>query len=322
MEYFSSKYLNYSPKLPSDIINELLQSSERRLLPSEGLTILQIAHALKSFGFGTVHYAKDKDKDPNDKKNFHRLMYYYVESGIPIVVALQKDNSAHALIYIGHSPINIEEELTRKQGEKLTDKLNIIYTADLCTRYIVIDDNFPPYQETSLDQPGSYYTSKSQKEYQITGFVVPLYKRIHLEASQAHKLAIEILKDSAIGYSDSNKNIELIFRFFLTSSRSFKRSVLRNEEMHVLLKQFLLRKTMPKFIWVAELSSKELYKQEKGNGLIVLDATGDKSFNSLLFAYYPNRIALKKEMTQELKTGLGNFNLYKNNLKGEWSQWK
>lgn len=49
LEYYSNRYKNYSPAMPSQITEVLQKESYKRLLPSEGLTIFQISLAVKSF---------------------------------------------------------------------------------------------------------------------------------------------------------------------------------------------------------------------------------------------------------------------------------
>src|SRR5690606_10836696 len=52
MEYFSNKYSDYQPVLPSKIIRTLNQVSSERQIPSKGLNIAQMSYSLKEFGFG------------------------------------------------------------------------------------------------------------------------------------------------------------------------------------------------------------------------------------------------------------------------------
>jgi hypothetical protein len=47
IEYYSARYREYKPILPSHITDTLAKNSFRRLLPSDGLTIFQISQAIK-----------------------------------------------------------------------------------------------------------------------------------------------------------------------------------------------------------------------------------------------------------------------------------
>jgi hypothetical protein len=90
-------------------------------------------------------------------------------------------------------------------------------------------------------------------------------------------------------------------RIFLASSRSFKDEISKNSSVQADLKDILLESLMPKFVWVAEISTKELIKQKKATGMIVLDATeADTHFNKpLILAFYQDQM-----MKFDAKTGL------------------
>lgn len=70
------------------------------MLPSSGLTPEQISFALKDFGFGTL--IQTKRDDGND---FLPDLSIYIESGIPVIIAIENKKIAHALLMIGHETI-------------------------------------------------------------------------------------------------------------------------------------------------------------------------------------------------------------------------
>jgi len=51
IEYFGSKYPQYKPLLPSQIIKTLMDYSEHRVFPSKGLTKIELAKCLHDSGF-------------------------------------------------------------------------------------------------------------------------------------------------------------------------------------------------------------------------------------------------------------------------------
>lgn len=116
-EYFGYKYADYKPLLPSKIINILEQHTYERLLPSRGLDVYRMSYVLKDRGFGTRIYTR------NSFTNFEALFSTYVESGIPIVVAMDdRDNGtgahAHALLCVGREKFQTDmlKGLTKKNG--------------------------------------------------------------------------------------------------------------------------------------------------------------------------------------------------------------
>ena len=135
MEYFGHKYAEYRPVLPSLIINKLDQYSDKRMLPSSGLTPEQVSYALKDFGFGSVIYTKKDDRD------FFQNLAVYLESGFPTIVVLENETFAHAILMIGRE--KFENNLLTKALESCDEK--IIDFSSLIKNYVVQDDNLPPY---------------------------------------------------------------------------------------------------------------------------------------------------------------------------------
>ena len=89
------------------------------------------------------------------------------------------------------------------------------------------------------------------------------------------------------------------------------------------MKTLLLNTAFPKFIWVAELTSLSDYADEKGKGLIILDATGNNSTDSIIFLMYPGAVFYEKNgEVKRYDIDLGVYSLYRNNLKGEWCNYE
>lgn len=318
MEYFGNRYPEYLPVLPSDIITALSNPSFERVVPSRGLTVSQISFVLKEFGFGPRIYSREafcgKESD------FRRILSWYVESGIPVIVALEKDTTGHAVLFIGHENVSgaFRTWSTSRTGDTNS---GIVDTSDFDKRYIVIDDNYPPYQICTFDNPTGYYTGDPAfMDMRIAAFVVPLHPRIYLEPLEAFSLALEVILNIMTVSCDDN---QVITRFYLTSSRSYKNWVVHSTLLQKELKDVILTTSMPKFIWITEISDARLYGNSMAAGMIIIDATGDVSRNSLLFSAYSGTIYLRFDgVDTEVTTGFANFTCYENNLKGEWSQWK
>lgn len=317
MEYFGHRYPDYVPVLPSDIIGALSDPAFERMVPSRGLSVFQISFALKQFGFGPRIYSREAFKSKED--DFRRILSWYVESGIPVIVALAGDGVGHAVLFVGHENIGCVPHSGpgRHVGDVAGGWLD---TADLDKRYIVIDDNHPPYQVCTFDAPADYYDDPKFKNLHIAAFVVPLYQRIYLEPIEAYSLALAVIERVTARSGARNQTVT---RFFLTSSRSYKKWVLLCAELQKDLKDVILSTPMPKFIWVTEISDYELFSKCRARGMIVIDATGNASRNSLLFFAHDGIIYLRVHgVYKEVETGFSGFPCYENNLKGEWSGWK
>ena len=313
MEYFGNRYPDYKPTTPSSILNTLSKFSKQRLLPSNGLTVDQISFALKEFGFGTSIYANAAYDG-----ELRNIIAYYIESGIPVIAALENENIGHAVVIIGHEEdksLDLDSVVTKELTFFDDDRVNYIDYTDIQKKYVVTDDNLPPYRLIDLENPVEHYCDSEFQGAVIESIIVPLYKKVYLEVINAKVLALSILSDSNFGHKF---NEGFIFRFFLTSSRSFKSHVSKlKSKQEVGIESIMLTK-MPKFIWIAEIYEKENFNSGIADGLIVIDATeANKNFiDSLLFAGYPENIFVKSEKEfVNLPYKLDFYIKFKNNLK-------
>ncbi|HEY4149712.1 MAG TPA: hypothetical protein VGM41_12320, partial [Chitinophagaceae bacterium] len=276
MEYFGHKYSDYRTVLPSQIIHTLNKVSSERQVPSKGLNIQQMSFALREFGFGTKIYSRAEYGN-----DFEGLISCYVESGIPIITAMENwpdGNIRHALLCVGHERISNAQidnlpacHITdNRLQEAVTAKKISMYDIDAVEKpFVFIDDNHPVYQKATLKDPAKHYES-GWHDCRIAYFIVPLYSRIYLEAFEAKNFVKRFLITGPNPLADGS---EVLLRCYLASSRSFKDWLAQNKSFQNDLKDIILETSMPKFIWVYELSTKSLVKQKKANGLLILDAT-------------------------------------------------
>jgi hypothetical protein len=328
MEYFGSKYSDYRPALPSKIISTLDRVSYERQIPSKGLNVSQISYALKEFGFGTKIYSREQYGN-----DFESILSCYVESGIPVITAVdnfrQKGQIGHAIICIGHELVEPDhiDKIGYKNFAAIAANEKIIQTIfsrgitiydydELKKKFVFIDDNCPAYQKAELSRPCAHYNNTEWGKCEITYFIVPLYKRIYLEAYEAKNFLMNFL---LLGPYPLPGNQEVLIRFFLTSSRSFKDQLTENPSFSIDIKEKLLATPLPKFVWIAELSTRALMKQKKANGVILLDATeANIDMNKpLVFAAYGGHVVEPEKGTGELlqkPIPLAEFLIYENNL--------
>jgi len=334
MEYFGNKYPDYKHVLPSKIITTLRNVSNERQLPSHGLQVHQMSYALKEFGFGTKIYSREEYGI-----EFERLLSCYIESGIPLIVALDNDKYrkspgadtlvkyvGHALLCTGHvhienymidSLLKIHSSYSNINNLANNKNIQLFDLDDIQKQFVFIDDNCPIYQKCLLNTPATHYNDISWNICEISYFIVPLYQKVYLEAFHAKNFVLGFLIDSPFSL-DNNLNITI--RTFLTSSRSYKQYVATNELLNEEAKDEILEQKMPKFIWVTELSTKELLKTDKVNGLVILDATEPNQFNfkTLLLAFHSNFLVkyTKKERSLEKSPlPLQPFSKFDSNLK-------
>jgi len=287
MEYFGNKYGDYRTVLPSQLIDTLASFSYQRQIPTHGLSARQLSYVLKQYGFGVRIYTTTFGDD------LKRIFHYIVESGIPFIGTLMSapNEEGHAVIVAGKCNQEVVR-LNKVLGVLPRTKLEVFDSADFGHEYVFIDDNFPPYQLASFDQPTTYYNDPHWARMRFSAIVVPLYQKVYLEALEARTLMLELLDEMSHPFVG-----KAILRFFLTSSRSFKSYVAKSTEIQSTARDMILQCSMPKFVWVGEFSDEVTYSQRKTNGLIVLDATETNSVGteSLMFALYPDRLLINLE---------------------------
>ncbi len=322
IEYYSAKYKEYKPVLPSDITDNLAKNSFRRLLPSDGLTIFQISQAIKEFGFSTKIYFKDNYKN-KEAGTFHKYLYYYIESGIPVILSLDNGKGdGHAVVAIGHEESFIlKPENRRNIAESTKRKIYVNDTGLNCEKIIIMDDNHNPFASVPFESPGILYRNKNLQNLKIRYFIAPLYNKIYLDAEKAYKTFESVITDKIIGLQENNDKNPYVIRFFLTSAKSFKNRLSNMPQIHSEMKQQLIYTSLPKFIWIGEITDNNLYSQDLAKGIILIDATGEQSKESVIF-YYHNETLLDKNIQNAyefVKKVWGCFSLYRNNLKGSWN---
>lgn len=325
MEYFSNRYAEYNSILPFKIINALERFSYERQIPSHGLFPKQISFALKEFGFGVRIY----NKNVFSKEEFDRILYYYVESGLPVLSIIQDQHyNGHIVTIVGHTEISGKEienitELRNQNnpGFYLENNIKLFDSADIYKKYVIIDDNHPPFQLADCKEPTKYYNNPDWDKYEITNIIVPLHSKIYLEGLESRTLAFLIL-GKILNFLKEKYKInfpkEILYRLLLTSSRSFKHQIALNDSLNIDIKDLIIEKPMPKFIWVLELSDKSLFKKEKIFGQMLLDATeaSRKYMDALIYLLWPDYfITWENENFKQQNIEYSSFNLYKNNLK-------
>lgn len=326
MEYFSNRYPDYKPLLPSKIIQTLTKVSSERQVPSKGLNIQQMSFALKEFGFGTRIYSKEEYGD-----EFEKLLSCYVESGIPLIIAMDNfphgGDIGHALLCIGHNKISdVEIDALPLyiipdpdlRAETIKKGIDIFDYSSIKKGFVFVDDNYPVYQTAELENPAGHYEA-AWHNCRISYFIVPLYPKIYLEAYEAKNYILRFL---ITGPEPIAGNSQTVFRFYLASSRSYKNALAINDTFQDDLKNIILESSMSKFIWIAELSTKDLIKElpPQATGLIILDATeANISFNKpLILAAYDNKLISLNEKSAILESNilpLRPFSTFHNNLK-------
>jgi len=310
MEYFGNKYSEYTPVLPSKIIKILSTRANERQIPTSGLTTEDLSFALKQLGFSPKIYSNiiiDNDK-------FKQILDIYIESGIPIIGTLENDGiDGHAIIIVGREKLFINQN----RKEFLNHDFDF---SQIIKKYVIIDDNYPPYSFVPYDNLTKLYNDPTFKKLKLTNIIVPLYSKIYVDA----QLIIEFYDNIKQHILQDFENY--LTRIFLASSRSFKNNISKQVKLSYPIKTLIIETSMPKFIWIIEIYDRISYSNKTIKGLIIIDATETnlEIFNHLLFAIFNDRLVFvnKDKISFKKLSFNDDFDIFANNLKGEHNSWK
>jgi len=325
VEYFSHKYPEYKTILLSDIAKTLNDDAIERVTPSQGLSPIQISWILKKFGFDPkTYFATEMNHGNNIDDTLKKVLFTYIDSGIPVICGLRllgRDSIGHAIVVIGRSVLDFEK-VKEKVASLPVKYYNLYDLMEECS-IVTIDDNMPPYNIVSFANPTMNYSTKLPS--MITSIVAPLYPKMNLEASQAMQVTDYFLNNtfqsllSDVFHEDSLKQ-SAIYKLLLSSSRSFKSFVAKLENLENNLKSLIVSISMPKFVWIVEVSNLDLMEKDKINGFIIIDATASNIQVMCIILNGKLTLNYGKEWTD--CSGCDILPAYKNNLKGMWNQWK
>ncbi len=275
--YFSQRYNRYAEKWPYEVTQLTKDVSTGRLVPSKGLTVFQVTEMFNNFGFSPEIYIRNHYPDL-----FDQLLYMYVESGLPVVAGLS--GKQHAITIIGHLSDYGELPDTPTSSDAYLNG------------FIANDDNYLPYHAIRKKDavPAAGYWSQ-HKINDIDTFIVPLYEKIHLSAEHVVKLSNAILTDDLLGLNARSKLLryeDTVTRTFLTSSKSFKKRRREGSLPHG-VSDVYCEMAMPKFIWVCEISTPDLFRNGEIAGEILFDATANPHDRmAFLSIHYPGFLLL------------------------------
>lgn len=306
MEYFSTRYPEYQPMLPREIHKILANTAMERQVPSTGLNGLQMSFALKELGFGVKIYFGAQQSDP-EQEELLDVIKVYVESGIPVMALLANDQGiAHVVNIVGRTEFTSEISLHPITVLSHGSQVYNYYQRD--AKYLLIDDNHRAYADVPLEEPSCKYANPRWKDCKIIAAVVPLHKRIYMEAVRAKELALYGL----MRFDKTIKLPNICLRLLLSSTRTFKHSIAHNPDLSLVHKNALLNLDMPKFVWIAEIGTQESFSKGKATGMLLLDATEPKKKEILVYLLDNAYISNKSDTEQILFLPLPPFQVHQN----------
>ncbi|MBW8001092.1 MAG: hypothetical protein FVQ80_03615 [Planctomycetes bacterium] len=296
----------------SDIIEKAAQVPDtRRAVPSTGLNAVQISQALKGMGYVPLIYQYGEGiRSPFPAE---RVIYHYMESGIPIMLGIPTSSSGHALTIIGHS---FEPDMwwALAQSEYYRRRPSggpYHCSTTWIQNFIIHDDNFGPY----LTIPKEFIWEKAAKEGLL--IVVPLPEDVNIQGEDAEIYAYRMISDQIITekmmemslenkitqkwcevFFDHLQNEDLVLRTCLLDSKKFKKEYTSEN-----LKEFYKTLAMPNKIWLTEVSIPELFCQSRLRlGEVITDSTSNMKFgHSFLAIHLPGIVVTRDVNTEKIK---------------------
>lgn len=290
--------------LPSEISKLAEMNSFERRIPTTGLSYELISKIFCDVGFYPRLYSTHK----MPKIKFRHILHYYIASGIPVALGLKLgEENKHSVVLVGYEVPeheNIGRELTCAYDPESKNAIWTCDTADIVDTYCIMDDNRVPYRLSKCVEEANErkkgITVLRLNECEIEYMMVPLYKRMILEAADAYDICMSILASESFGIKEfigtdavGTKDSPLIIRIFMASSRTFRQ--VRDEQFRYdnnEVRDLYNETVFPKFVWICELTTIELYKTGKVLGEIIIDATSsaDSKMDSFIIIHYPNTI--------------------------------
>lgn len=296
MKFYGNEHSGYGDVTIGALVESVPENLSRKL-PSKGLTLQQMADIFRKFGITPLILKKEE----SNQNEFIREMFCYIESGIPIVAAIDKKN--HAVAVIGHGDIDYSK----------LDKCSGLIDSSCCVKSLIVnDDNLFPYMEIKHANE----IDGSLADYSIEDFdfiLIPIYNRVHQEYRILYERVKQYLKTKNLVYESDS-----VLRIYLASAKSLKQHTVMDDSMNGYLKKIIVGLEMPKLVWCAEISSYDEYREKKISAKMIIDSTaspGDTTPWILVhdrekIKYYSNG------KWYETKCEISAYSMYQHNLKG------
>ncbi len=268
-----------------------------------------------------------------DAPSFHDI-YSFVESGLPVIVSF----TGHVATIIGHT-------LRDDFGGHARDQMNVGGTTketrfynsfSLVRQFVVVDDNFFPYQLLGFKSDPNNYGDRFRNQIEpppsidsIYSAVVPLPEKAFLPPDKARQLGYEYfsnpfaeaLLDQVIELLGYDASEPLVARLFLTSSTSFKARKMKCVcgdigEAPDKLAFLPVDLNLPHFIWVMEISPITEHKNRYCIAEVVIDASINQEECNFIYMRIGKRL-IQGNKTADISDGHLRFFHYTHNL-GEW----
>lgn len=284
--HLRSEFRAHSTAQITDLAHEC-SSSLGRPMPSLGLTLEQMLHSLAAMGYEPVLIT------PNSPRDAIQQIYYYIESGIPVILSLAyKDEKAHAVTVVGHSldgasPFRTEEQsLPDKNGTP--QRVTFCRSSDLISYFLVQDDDGGPFRKLYLQDDGREPKDgeppvscpailkgncKSREDpLVLSAILVPFPLGVLLDGETAEERAISLVA-STNALAGQPLPDPTVVRTFLQLSNSYKEQWGPDQGRPVCVGKQVRKHLLSRWIWITEIAdAKDWYLNRRAIGEVIQDA--------------------------------------------------
>lgn len=295
--YLSERYSCYKELYPFDFI-EMTERSKGRAFPYRGMSRPDYCKILADFGTSPVYGdLQKKDHATNkyvfDPKGFQDLCSY-VESGFPVLASLVLPDGAHVVSLIGHT-LNYSRRPSKTTG--------FVDSSEFLKQFIVVDDNFFPYQLLGYAGDLESYAAEYEKGTvkvgieNIVTMTCPLAEKVFVPAERARKKALKHC-EKFLSTLKLTGTEPFVTRLFVTSCSSFKRRKLEYARSGPdRASSLVVNLHLPHFVWVMELSPVDLYRKGLCTAEVVLDATAGAEEEGMIYIRIGKKVYFAREKT-------------------------
>ena len=233
-----------------------------RTLPNrQGLRLEQITEVVRSAGYSphliqlrSQPEIQEGDFDATSQASVQQKLYPYVESGIPVLLALTPSSGGHAVVVIGHR-WNSGGPDPGVQGQYWQRRNTEFIDASAWARpFLIHNDNTGPYLELpALPSAGEY-------ALQHAAWAIPLLPaEILVDAAEAKTACLGLV--TALFASETFKwPAQVVTRMRLLPRAKFRETICQSEKIDS-LKRYFRMKWLPSYIWLLECYGLDGYSQ-------------------------------------------------------------
>ena len=252
-----------------------------RPIPSSGLNIFQMVHAIRSIGLEPDHkeYLTNEGEIKLPLLNY---CYSYLRSGIPVILIVSIENEGlHAITLTGYK---LKKEATIKNEFEIIDRsFNILkFKGSRIACFYAHDDQIGPFSKINIEfdktnkiiKLKTSWTDDNGESIVVTprDIIVPVYYKIRVPyfalLKYINRLS-RLIKHIKILPSDKD---DIVWDIYLCDINKYKSEIIEDE--NILMKKEILLRPYPRFFWrfIGTLNYRPLFE-------LLADATDmEKSF--------------------------------------------